>query len=153
MWRHLSIVVVALKTVVQRVRSNRWRFNFERARTGGQINFLWKTAMIITITSTSILIICPFPRGLLLTYPISPPPINDGGDKFLPLRAHQYPQNLFCWPSSHPGIPAFHTKAAKHFLKMCVCRNQFFWINFQIGKYISTTYDLEDIFFGKLKLI
>ena len=74
MWRHLSMVVVALKTVVQRVRSNRWRFNFERARTGGQINFLWKTAMIITNTKTSILIICPFPRGLLLTYLISPPP-------------------------------------------------------------------------------
>ena len=73
MWRHLSIAVAALKTVVQRVRSNRWRFNFERARTGGQINFLWKMAMIITITKTSILIICPFPRGLLLTYPISPP--------------------------------------------------------------------------------
>ena len=67
------MVVVALKTVVQRVRSNRWRFNFERARTGGQINFLWKTAMIITTTKTSILIICPFPRGLLLTYPISTP--------------------------------------------------------------------------------
>ena len=31
---------VAHETVVQRVRSNRWRFNFERARTGGQINFL-----------------------------------------------------------------------------------------------------------------
>ena len=30
--------------------------------------------MIITITKTSILIICPFPRGLLLTYPLSPPP-------------------------------------------------------------------------------
>ena len=74
MWRHLSMVVVALKTVVQRVRSNRWRFDFERARTGGQINFPWKTAMIITITKTSILIICPVPRGLLLTYPISPPP-------------------------------------------------------------------------------
>ena len=62
MWRHLSMVVVALKTVVQRVRSNRWRFNFERARTGGQINFLWKTAMIATITKSSILIICPFPK-------------------------------------------------------------------------------------------
>ena len=73
MWRHLSITVVSLKTVVQRVRSNRWRFNFERARTGGQINFLWKTAMIITNTKTSKLIICPFPRGLLLTYPISLP--------------------------------------------------------------------------------
>ena len=74
MWRHLSIVVVALKTVVQSVRSNRWRFNFERARRGGQINFLWKMAMIITITKASILIIWPFPRGLLLTHPISPPP-------------------------------------------------------------------------------
>ena len=42
MWRHLSIAVVAHETVVQRVRSNRWRFNFERARTGGQINFLGK---------------------------------------------------------------------------------------------------------------
>ena len=31
MWRHLSIAVAALKTVVQRVRSNRWRFNFEMA--------------------------------------------------------------------------------------------------------------------------
>ena len=31
MWRHLSIAVVALKTVVQRVRSNRLRFNFEMA--------------------------------------------------------------------------------------------------------------------------
>ena len=41
---------------------------------GSQINFLWTTAMIITITKTSILIICPFPRGLLLTYPLSPPP-------------------------------------------------------------------------------
>ena len=30
--------------------------------------------MIITTTKTSILIICPFLRGLLLTYPISPPP-------------------------------------------------------------------------------
>ena len=31
MWRHLSIVVVALNTVVQcqRVKSKRWRFNFE----------------------------------------------------------------------------------------------------------------------------
>ena len=76
MWRHLSIAVVAHKTVVQRVRSNRWRFNFERARTGGQINFLRKTAMIITNTKTSKLTICPFPRGLLLTYPISPPPIR-----------------------------------------------------------------------------
>ena len=28
--------------------------------------------MIITITKASILIICPFPRGLLLTYLISP---------------------------------------------------------------------------------
>ena len=74
MWRHLSIAVVAHKTVVQRVRSNRWRFNFEMAGRGGQINFLWKTAMIITITKTSILIICPFPWGLLLTYPLSPPP-------------------------------------------------------------------------------
>ena len=36
----LSIAVVALKTVVQRVRSNRWHFNFKRASTGGQINFL-----------------------------------------------------------------------------------------------------------------
>ena len=35
-----SIVVVALKTVVQSVTSNRWHFNFERARRGGQINFL-----------------------------------------------------------------------------------------------------------------
>ena len=76
MWRHLSIAVAALKTVVQRVRSNRWRFNFERARTGGQINFLWKMAMIITITKASILIIWPFPRGLLLTYPLSPPLIG-----------------------------------------------------------------------------
>ena len=42
MWRHLSIAGVALKTVVQRVRSNRWRFNFERARTGGQIIFFMK---------------------------------------------------------------------------------------------------------------
>ena len=75
MWRHLSIVVVALKTVVQSVRSNRWRFNFERGGRGGQINFLWKMAMINTITKVSILIICPFPRGLLLTYLISPPPI------------------------------------------------------------------------------
>ena len=74
MWRHLSIAVVAHETVVQRVRSNRWRFNFEMAGRGGQINFLWKTAMIITNTVTSILIICPFPRGLLLTYPLSPPP-------------------------------------------------------------------------------
>ena len=74
MWRHLSIVVVALKTVVQRVRSNRWRFNFKMVIMGGQINFLWKTAMIITITKTSILIICPVPRILFLTYPISPPP-------------------------------------------------------------------------------
>ena len=74
-WRHLSIVHIAHKTVVQRVRSNRWRFNFEMARTGGQINFSWKTAMIITTTKTSILIICPFLRGLLLTYPISPPPL------------------------------------------------------------------------------
>ena len=32
--------------------------------------------MIITNTKTSILIICPFPRGLLLTYPISPPPYS-----------------------------------------------------------------------------
>ena len=77
MWRHLSIVVVALKAVVQSVRSNRWRFNFERARRGGQINFLWKMAMIITITKAPILIICPFPRGLLLTYPLSPPPNYD----------------------------------------------------------------------------
>ena len=53
MWRHLLIAVVAHKTVVQRVRSNRWRFNFEMAGRGGQINFLWKTAMIITITKTS----------------------------------------------------------------------------------------------------
>ena len=73
MWRHLSIAVVAHKTVVQRVRSNRWRFNFEMAGGGGQINFLWKTAMIIATTNTSILIICPFPRGLLLMYPLSPP--------------------------------------------------------------------------------
>ena len=73
MWCHLSIAVVAHKTVVQRVRSNRWRFNFEMARTGGQINFSWKTAMIIMITKASILIICPFPRGLVLTYPLSPP--------------------------------------------------------------------------------
>ena len=38
-----------------------------------QINFLWKTAMvitIITITKTSMLIICPFTRDLLLTYPL-----------------------------------------------------------------------------------
>ena len=77
MWRHLSIAVAALKTVVQRVRSNRWRFNFERARRGGQINFLWKMLMIITITKASILITCPFPRGLLLTCPISPPPIHE----------------------------------------------------------------------------
>ena len=68
-----SLLSVA-KTVVQRVRSNRWRFNFERAGRGGQINFLRKMAMIITITKASILIICPFPRGLLLTYPLSPPP-------------------------------------------------------------------------------
>ena len=33
--------------------------------------------MIITTTKTSILIICPFPRGLLLTYPISPPPTRE----------------------------------------------------------------------------
>ena len=52
-WRHLSIAVVAHKTVVQRVRSNRWRFNFEMAGTGGQINFLWKTAMIIQCTYCS----------------------------------------------------------------------------------------------------
>ena len=32
-----------------------------------------KTGIIITITKTSILIICPGPKGLLLTYPISPP--------------------------------------------------------------------------------
>ena len=57
MWRHLSIAVVAHETVVQRLRSNRWRFNFEMAGRGGQINFLWKVAMIITITKTSILII------------------------------------------------------------------------------------------------
>ena len=76
MWRHLSIAVAALKTVVQRVRSNRWRFNFERAGRGGQINFLWKMAMIISITKASILIIWPFPRGLLLTYPLSPPLIG-----------------------------------------------------------------------------
>ena len=53
MWRHLSIAVVAHKTVVQRVRSNRWRFNFEMARTGGQIKFSWKMAMIITNTKIS----------------------------------------------------------------------------------------------------
>ena len=29
--------------------------------------------IIITITKTSILIICPGPKGILLTYPISPP--------------------------------------------------------------------------------
>ena len=74
MWRHLSIAVAAHKTVVQSVRSNRWRFNFEMASRGGQINFLGKTVMIITNTMTSILKICPFPRGLLLTYPQSPPP-------------------------------------------------------------------------------
>ena len=34
-------------------------------------NFLWKTGMIITITKT-LVIICPGPRGLLLTYPINP---------------------------------------------------------------------------------
>ena len=32
--------------------------------------------MIIMTTKTSILIICPFLRGLLLTYPISPPRNN-----------------------------------------------------------------------------
>ena len=32
-WRHLSIAVVPHETVVQRVRSNRWRFNFEMAGT------------------------------------------------------------------------------------------------------------------------
>ena len=78
MWRHLSIAVVAHKTVVQRMRSNRWRFNFEMAGRGGQINFLWTTAMIIATTKTSILIICPFPRGLLWTHPLSPPPYYRG---------------------------------------------------------------------------
>ena len=42
MWRHLSIAGVALKTVVQRVRSNRWRFNFEMAVTGGTNQFFMK---------------------------------------------------------------------------------------------------------------
>ena len=81
MWRHLSIAVVAHETVVQRVRSNRWRFNFEMALTGGQINCLWKTAMIIATTKTPILIIWLVPRGLLLTYPISPPPTFELGRK------------------------------------------------------------------------
>ena len=75
-WRHLSIAVVAHKTVVQRVISNRWRFNFEMADRGGQINFLRKTAMIITITKTSILIIWLVSRGFLLTYPLIPTPIS-----------------------------------------------------------------------------
>ena len=37
---------------------------------GDQINFSWKTALIIMITKTSIFIIHLVPKGLLLTYPI-----------------------------------------------------------------------------------
>ena len=53
--------------------------------------------MIITITKTSILIICPFPRGLLLMYPISPPllKVQYSADKDI---AHCKGQ--FCFDSS-----------------------------------------------------
>ena len=40
----------------------------------GAIALVTLIAMKITITKTSILIIYPVPKDLLLTYPISPPP-------------------------------------------------------------------------------
>ena len=133
MWRHLSIVVVALKTVVQSVRSNRWRFNFERGGRGGQINFLWKMAMIITITKASILIICLFPRGLLLTYPLSPPPINSVADvrarKPYPLHFHIHiPRSAGLEQRQKDGnkatcrsYPQMNTLCCSYTWKLCGC--------------------------------
>ena len=49
--------------------------------------------MIITNTKTSILIICPFPRGLLLTYPLSPPPTQ---------KCRKYGRGIFQY--GHPPV-------------------------------------------------
>ena len=59
--------------------------------------------MFITITKASILIIYPFPKGLFLTYPISPPPTPDvAAPDGLLISNNDEPSLSTCQSNGHP---------------------------------------------------